>query len=71
MIKVEQHPNFPKWQSIFAFGSMIEQVQGKANALRIAKKVAKRNGSIFILDDGKMMSIADNLSSSELLNKWE
>ena len=50
---------------------MIEQVQGKANALRIAKKVAKRNGSIFILDDGKMMSIADNLSSSELLNKWE
>jgi hypothetical protein len=69
MIKVEQHPNFPNWQTIFAFGNIVEQVQGKANALRIAKKVARANGKIFIVHDGEMVSIAQNLSSSELLSK--
>jgi len=67
MIKIETHPNFSKWQTIFAFGNIIEQVQGKANALRIAKQVAKRNGKVFIVDDGKMVSIANDSSNSELL----
>ena len=57
MIQIEQHPNLAKWQSILDCGNLINQVQGKANALRIASKIAKRQGKTFVVDDGKVVSL--------------
>ena len=41
MISVRQNPNFTKFFQIFAFGRFIDEVQGQAKALRIAKDEAR------------------------------
>ena len=64
MIQVEQHPNFSKWQTISAFGKTINQVQGKANALRIASRHAKRQGISILLNDGEVVKVKDILQRS-------
>ena len=43
MIKIVQNESFPKWMQIFAFGDLVEEIDSKNKALRIAKKLAKQN----------------------------
>ena len=43
MIKIVKNENFPKWVQIFAFGNLVEEIESKNKALRIAKKLAKEN----------------------------
>ena len=47
MIKIAKNANFPQWFQViltdsFGFSDMIEEVQGKAKAIRIAKKLAQK-----------------------------
>ena len=49
MIKIEKNTSFPEWIDIFAFGEFVEQVKGKAKALRIASKLARKNGQKSVL----------------------
>jgi hypothetical protein len=41
MIKIEKNENFKGWLNIFVGGFLFEQVQSRATALKIAKKLAK------------------------------
>ena len=53
MIKIVKNENFPKWMQIFAFGNLVEEIESKNKALRIAKQLAKENNINFLyfLDD--------------------
>ena len=53
MIKIVKNENFPKWMQIFAFNKLVEEIESKNKALRIAKQLAKENNINFLyfLDD--------------------
>jgi hypothetical protein len=53
MIKTEQNENFPQFIKVFALGELVEEVKGKAKALRLAKKVAVKlnHESVFHLGE--------------------
>jgi len=57
MIKIEKNLSFPDWVDIFAFGEFIDQVKGRAKALRIATKLAKDNGKDLIIIDDKIVKL--------------
>lgn len=44
MIKVVKNESFPRWVQIFAFNNLVEEVDSKKKALRIAKKLAEDHG---------------------------
>tara|TARA_B100000427_G_scaffold329746_1_gene347471 strand:- start:5514 stop:5738 length:225 start_codon:yes stop_codon:yes gene_type:complete len=58
MIKIEKNSNFPKFFNVFAFGKFVDQVQGQARAVRVAKKLAKENEQDLIINQGKVEEIA-------------
>ena len=41
MISVRRNPNFRQFFQIFSFGRLVDEVEGQAKALRIAKSEAK------------------------------
>ena len=48
--------SFPKWLQIFAFGALIEEVEGKAKALRVGKKLARKNKLDYVYFLGDVVS---------------
>lgn len=44
MIKIEKNENLQGWFNIFVGGFLVEQVQSRAKALRLANKLAKKEG---------------------------
>ncbi len=47
LIKIFKNPNFPQWLRIeftdrFGFMHFVDEVQGRAMAIKVAKKVAKK-----------------------------
>jgi len=54
MISLKKNPNFPKWIQVFAFGRFVEEVESKAQALRIAKRIAEENSLDYINSFGQM-----------------
>jgi hypothetical protein len=59
MIKIVRNQSFPQWLDIFAFGEFIEQVQGRAKALKVAKKLARQHGEKAILFNGNLVDSND------------
>ena len=57
MIKIEKNTSFPEWIDIFAFGEFVEQVKGRAKALRIASKLARKNGQKSVLALGELVEL--------------
>lgn len=55
MIKIVKNVNFPQFLEIFNDSTLIEEVQGRAKALRIAKKLARKEGLSFFLFEDKMV----------------
>jgi len=45
MIRIIQNPNFQNWFSLIRGETLLEQIKGKANAVKLAKKLSK-NGEI-------------------------
>jgi hypothetical protein len=45
MIRIIQNPNFQNWFSLIRGETLLEQIKGKANAVKLAKKLS-RNGEI-------------------------
>jgi len=41
MIRIIQNPNLRNWFSLIRGETLVEQVRGKANALKLARKLAK------------------------------
>ena len=48
MIRIIQNPNLKNWFSLISGEKLLDQIKGKANAVKIARKLAK--------SDGKMIS---------------
>lgn len=44
MISIKKNESFPAWLQVFAFGQFVDEVQGRAKALRLATRLAKENG---------------------------
>jgi hypothetical protein len=55
MINVKKNPNFPQFLEIFFNADLIEEVQGRAKAMRIAKKLAKEKGLDYFVFGDKMV----------------
>ena len=53
MITVKKNKSFPSWFQIFAFGAMVEEVEGRMKSLRLGKKLARENklDYVYFLDD--------------------
>ena len=56
MIKIVRNTNFAGIFDIFAFDQFIEQVQGKAKAVRLAKRIARKNQVSVVVLDGETIS---------------
>ena len=46
MIKIEKNENFKGFLNIFVGGFLVDQVQSRAKAIRIASNLAKERGDI-------------------------
>ena len=55
MISVRKNPSFPQFFQVFSFGEFVDEVQGRAKALRIAKKKAKEEKTEHINFLGKVV----------------
>tara|TARA_B100001167_G_scaffold175898_1_gene129387 strand:+ start:408 stop:587 length:180 start_codon:yes stop_codon:yes gene_type:complete len=55
MIKIVKNVNFPQFLEIFNDSTLIEEVQGRAKALRIAKKLARKQGQTHFVFGDKMV----------------
>ena len=60
MITIKKNTNFPKWIQIFAFGQFIDEVQGNAKALRLAKTIANENGVSHINVFGEVQKVKES-----------
>lgn len=60
MITIKKNANFPKWIQVFAFGNFIDEVEGNAKALRLAKTIAKKNGVAHINVFGEVKKVQEN-----------
>ncbi len=59
MIKIEKNRNFNGFFNVFAFGRLIEQVQGRARALSLATQLAKQNEQThFVSHANKMIEVS-------------
>tara|TARA_A100001037_G_C15065427_1_gene596802 strand:- start:107 stop:280 length:174 start_codon:yes stop_codon:yes gene_type:complete len=57
MIVLKKNESFPEWIQIFEFGGFVEEVKGKAKAIRIATKLARKNKLKHINESGKVINI--------------
>ena len=51
MIRVSKHPSFNKWYQVYAFGTLLEEIDSKRKALRLAAKTAREHGACFYMLD--------------------
>ena len=56
MIKIVSNSNFAGIFDIFAYDQFIEQVQGKAKAVRLAKRIARKSSVSIVVLDGQTIS---------------
>jgi len=57
MISIKKNDSFPKWIQVFAFGQFVDEVEGRAKALRIATNLAKENKQTHINMFGKVRKL--------------
>ena len=55
MITVRKNPNFNKWFQVISFGTLVDEVSSRAEALRIASREAKLNKKAHINFLGKVV----------------
>lgn len=59
MVEIRSNSSFSGWFEVIFNGQVIEEVQGRRKALRIAKEVAKENNVQHILSDGKVIDLQE------------
>ena len=57
MISTKKNPNFPSWIQVFSFGKFVDEVEGRAKALEIANRLAKKNRQTHICHLGEVIQI--------------
>jgi len=59
MISIRKNPSFAGWFQITSFGRLVDEVQSRSKALRIAKQEARDKKEKHILFLGKMLDTND------------
>ena len=59
MITIKKNPSFAGWFQVISFGRLVDEVSGRAKALRIAKQEARDNKQTHIIYLGKVLDIND------------
>ena len=59
MVEIRSNPSFAGWFEVAYEGTVIQEVQGRKKALRLAKEVALKNKEQHILCDGKIIEVED------------
>ena len=59
MVEIRSNSSFAGWFEVAYEGTVIEEVQGRRKALRLAKEVALKNKEQHILCDGKIIEVED------------
>ncbi len=57
MIEIKKNENFQGWIQIFSFGQFIDEVQGRAKAMRIASKLARKENLSCVSHFGKIVKV--------------
>ena len=57
MVEIRSNLSFAGWFEVILNGQIIEEVQGRTKALRIAKEVARKNKIGFVALEGKIIEI--------------
>ena len=57
MITIKKNPSFAGWFQVISFGRLVDEVSGRAEALRIAKQEARDKGEKHIIFLGKALDI--------------
>ena len=57
MITIKKNPSFTGWFQVISFGRLVDEVEGRVKALRIAKQEAKDHQQKHIIFLGKMLDI--------------
>lgn len=62
MIKIEKNQNFTKFFNVFAFGVLIDQVESRAKARKIALQLASEHeqSHIFIVDTNEFIPTSES-----------
>ena len=59
MVEIRENSSSAGWFEVIFNGQLVEEVQGRRKALRIAKEVAKKNKVKHIVSQGKIIDIDD------------
>ena len=57
MITIKKNPSFAGWFQVISFGRLVDEVSGRAKALRIAKQEARDTKEKHIVFLGKVLDI--------------
>lgn len=57
MVEIRSNLSFAGWFEVILNGQVIEEVQGRNKALRLAKEVARKNKIDFIAIEGKIIQV--------------
>ena len=60
MITIKKNENFPSWIQVFAFGQFVDEVESRAKAMKIAKRLAKKEGLNHVNAFGRVKRIEEN-----------
>ena len=59
MITTQKNKNFPEWFQVFAFGKFIDEVKGRANALELARQIAKNSKANIVNHLGQIIKVGE------------
>jgi hypothetical protein len=59
MITTQKNKNFPEWFQVFAFGKFIDEVKGRANALELARQIAKNSKANTVNHLGQIIKVGE------------
>lgn len=60
MISIKKNENFPSWIQVFAFGQFVDEIYGRAKALKFASRLAKKEGQTHINVFGEFKKVKEN-----------
>tara|TARA_B110000495_G_C22596072_1_gene356863 strand:+ start:413 stop:592 length:180 start_codon:yes stop_codon:yes gene_type:complete len=59
MITTQKNINFPEWFQVFSFGKFVDEVRGRANALELARQIAKNSKTNVINHLGRIIKVGE------------
>jgi hypothetical protein len=58
MINIRKNPNFTKWYQVFSFGDLVDEFKQKAEAVSLARNIARNTKTEHIVIEGRIKKIS-------------